>query len=128
MKTGILALALCAAATSGMAAQVDLTGLSCKRANSFGLQTWEFYEPMAIRYYEGGSVVRFNRVGVGAYEKYDREGEWNSVYLFFDTGTGVHVRLLARPGLITRSENPNAPMETGIFPFNAECVPIWERD
>ena len=128
MKTRILAACISAAATTLSAEQVDLTNLVCQQPTQFTVLTWEFYDSAATRYYDDGSVTRLERIGTGAYEKYDREGEWNAVYTLFNTGEGVHVRVLARPGLMVRSQNPAAPMERGIFPFVAECAPIWESD
>ncbi len=106
---------------------VDMTGMSCSRLSNLGTQTWEFYGDVAIRYYDDGSVARLPRVGKGAYERYDREGEWAAVYLFFDVGDGVQIRVLSRPGLIVREENRAAPLKRGVYPFNAVCVPIWEQ-
>jgi len=125
MKPIFLAATLFSIASALHADQVDLTNLKRVRPTSIGMQTWEFYDMAAIRYYEQGSATRFDRIGTGAYEKYDREGEWDAVFLFFDAGDGVQLRILSRPGILTREENRAAPMETGVFPFNAKCTPIW---
>jgi hypothetical protein len=89
-------------------------------------QTWEFYGDAAIAYYQDGSVERLPRIGEGAYEKYDNAGEWVAVFYFFDTGNGVQMRILARPGLLVRQENPLAPLEIGVVPVEG-CVPIIEK-
>lgn len=106
---------------------VDLTGLACSRTTNFGLQTWEFYGDVAIRYYSDGTVSSLPRIGPGAYERYNDEGNWRAVYYFFDLGDGVQFRILSRPGLAVREENPLAPLDRGVFKFNAECKPIWEN-
>ena len=105
---------------------VDLTGSSCHTFSSFGTVTWEFYGDVAIRYYEDGTMQRFPRIGDGAYEKYDREGQINAVFYFFDVGDGVQLRILARPGLLVREENPTAPLEIGIVNLNFVCEPLWD--
>ncbi|GLO70049.1 hypothetical protein MACH17_15660 [Phaeobacter inhibens] len=97
--------------------------------SKFGPQTWEFYGDIAVRRYaEGqGRPQRFVRVGEGAYERYSRlDGEWDAVYYFFDVGDGVEMRIFARPGQIVRDENPTASWENGVFPFSAQCQPLWE--
>jgi hypothetical protein len=127
MNKSLLLGALTVLAMPVAAEPVDMTGLACRRATTYGMQTWEFYGDVAIRYYEDGSVSRLSRIGHGAYEKYDREGDWISAYLFFDAGDGVHIRILSRPGLIARSENPAAPLEKGVFPFDGPCVQIWKH-
>lgn len=118
------------ASTPSHASPVDLTGLSCVRMKSFGPVTWEFYGDTAARIYPTGQgrPQRFVRVGQGAYERYSRlDGEWDAVYYFFDIGDGIQMRIFARPGLIVRDENPKASWEKGVFPFLADCVPLWER-
>ena len=127
MNKPLLAAAFIAFAGPAYAEPVDMTGMSCIRQTNLGAQTWEFYGDAAIRYYGDGSVWSLIRIGKGAYEKYDREGEWTAVYFFFDSGDGIKLRILARPGLAVREENRNAPLETGVFSFNAECRAIWER-
>lgn len=122
-----IALITCA---SAKAEPVDLTGLSCARMTNYGPQTWEFYGDIAVRRYpEGqGQPQRLVRVGEGAYERYSRtDGEWDAVFYFFDVGDGIQMRIFARPGLVVREENPRASWEGGVFPFAADCVPIWER-
>lgn len=118
------------AGTSAQAEPVDLTGLSCVRMTNNGPNTWEFYGDIAVRRYaEGhGQPQRLVRVGEGAYERYSRtDGEWDAVFFFFDVGDGVQMRILSRPGLVVRDENPRASWEEGVFPFAAQCVPLWER-
>lgn len=111
--------------TAPVAAEpVDMTGISCSRLTNYGEQTWDFFGDVAIRYYGDGSVSRLPRIGEGAYEKYNKEGEWTSVYYFFDEGEGVQLRILARPGLLVREQNRAAPLEKIIVPFNAKCVPL----
>ncbi|MCR8827634.1 hypothetical protein [Pseudosulfitobacter koreensis] len=108
---------------------VDLTGLSCTRHTQFGINTWEFYGSVAERIYPDGQgrPQRFIRIGEGAYEKYSRiDGEWDAIYYFFDVGDGIQVRIFSRPGLIVREDNPKASWERGIFPFAADCRPLWE--
>tara|TARA_R100000789_G_C2943325_1_gene132757 strand:- start:183 stop:494 length:312 start_codon:yes stop_codon:yes gene_type:complete len=98
---------------------------------AYGSNTWEFYGDIAVRMYNegGGRPQRFIRVGEGAYERYSRfDGEWDAVYYFFDTGEGVQMRIFSRPGLIVREENPKASWDNGVFPFAADCVPLWERN
>ena len=127
MNKPLIALTMATLASPVLAEPVDMTGMSCSRATKLGTQTWEFYGDAAIRYYADGSVWSLPRIGNGAYEKYDREGEWSAVYFFFDVGDGVQLRILARPGLAVRGERRNAPLEKGVFPFNADCSPIWEK-
>lgn len=127
MKTPLILGAMIALTSPVAAEPVDMTGMSCSRPTKFGTQTWEFYGDVAIRYYDDGSVSSLPRIGKGAYERYDREGQWTAAYLFFDMGEGVQLRILSRPGLIVRDENPAAPLERGVFPFNGACVPIWEQ-
>ena len=108
---------------------VDLTGLSCVRMTNFGPNTWEFYGDIAVRMYADGQgrPQSFVRVGEGAYERYSRlDGEWDAVFYFFDVGNGVQMRIFSRPGLAVREENPRASWDDGTFPFNAECVNLWE--
>lgn len=110
---------------------VDLTGLSCVRETAFGPNIWEFYGDIAVRNYpeNQGRPQRFIRVGEGAYERYSRsDGEWDAVYYFFDIGDGVQVRIFSRPGTAVRSDNPRASWERGVFPFAADCVPLWQRN
>lgn len=117
------------AGTSANSEPVDMTGFSCVRMTIHGPNTWEFYGEIAVRRYaEGqGRPQRFVRVGKGAYERYSRlDGEWDAVYYFFDVGDGVQVRILSRPGLVVRDENPMASWEEGVFPFAARCTPLWE--
>lgn len=128
MRIGLLAALFCGVASMLSAEQVDMTNLICKRSTTMGVQTWEFYGSAMIRYYETGSPTRFERIGTGTYEKYDREGEWNAAYMFFRRGDVLYARVLARPGLLAREEDKHAPMEIGIFPFNAECKPLWESN
>lgn len=71
-------------------------------------------------------MQRLPRIGEGAYEKYDREGEITAVFFFFDVGNGIKMRILGRPGLIVRDETLSAPLEIGIFNFNSKCIPLWE--
>ncbi len=111
-------------ASVASAEPLQLTGLACERPTQFGTQTWEFYGDVAIRYYEDGSVSRLPRVGGGAYERYDREGNWTAIYYFFEQDNERYLRILSRPGLATRAENKRAPMESGVFPFNGECVSL----
>ena len=127
MKKSVVLSAMLAMATPAFSEPVDMTGLACNRTTNFGMQTWEFYGDAAIRYYGDGSVTRLLRVGTGAYEKYDKEGSWNATYLIFDDGDQLLVRLLARPGLLIREENPRAPMEKGVFLFNGSCETLWEN-
>lgn len=128
MRQVLFALMLTALATPVVANPVDLTGMACSRATKFGTQIWEFYGDVAIRYHtDDPSVSRMQRVGEGAYERYNKEGEWRSVYYFFDSGAGLHLRILSTPGLIVTAENPNAPLENGVFPFLGECKPLWEQ-
>ena len=118
------------AGTSAQTEPVDLTGLSCVRMTKFGPNTWEFYGDIAVRRYDKGQgrPQRFVRVGEGAYERYSRiDGKWDAVYYFFDVGNGVQMRIFARPGLIFREENPRTSWDDGVFPFAAECEPLWER-
>ncbi len=113
------------AGTSAQTEPADLTGLSCVRMTNFGPNTWEFYGEIAVRRYDEGQgrPQRFVRVGEGAYERYSRiDGEWDAVYYFFDVGDGVQVRILSRPGLVVREENPRASWDDGIFPFAAQCA------
>lgn len=126
MKKLLFVGALIALAVPAASEPVDMTGLSCTLETRSGTATWEFYGQVAIRYYQDGSFTRLPRIGTAAYETFDRQGEWNSVFSFFDVGDGIQLRLLARPGLIARSENPFAPMESGVIPFNASCVAMWE--
>lgn len=126
MKSYILIGALIALNSPVWAEPVDLTGMSCSRPHQFGTQTWEFYGDVAIQYYPDGTMQRFPRIGEGAYEKYDREGKITAVFYFFDVGNGVQLRILARPGLIVREENPTAPLEIGTFSLNSVCIPLWE--
>lgn len=121
-----LACAFAAASTVSVAhaKPLELTGLACERPTQFGTQTWEFYGDVAIRYYEDGSVSRLPRVGDGAYERYDREGNWTAIYFFFEQDNERYLRILSRPGRATRAENKRAPMEGGVFPFNGECVSL----
>lgn len=117
------------AGTSAKTEPVDLTSLSCVHMTNLGPITWEFYGDIAVRRYDEGQgqPQRFVRVGEGAYERFSRiDGEWDAVYYFFDLGDGVQVRVLSRPGLIVRDENPRASWEEGVFPFAAQCVPLWE--
>ena len=113
--------------SEGYAEPTDLTGLSCERETKFGKQTWEFYGDVAIRYYEDGSVLSLPRVGGNAYEKYGTDGEWSAIFSFYEFDDGVALRILARPGLLVREENRFAPLEKGMYWFEADCVPIWER-
>lgn len=107
---------------------VDMTGLSCERMSKLGLQIWDFYGDIAVRRYAEGRPQRFLRIGEGAYERFSRlDGEWDAIYYFFDDGSGVHMRIFARPGLTVRDENPKAPWDDGVFPFAAECQPLWKR-
>ena len=128
LKNYILIGALIALNSPVWAEPVDLTGMSCSRPHQFGLQTWEFYGDVAIRYYEDSTLQRFPRIGEGAYEKYDREGKISAVFYFFNVGNGVQMRVLAKPGLIVLDENPTAPLEIGIFNFNGTCIPLWEAE
>lgn len=128
-----LALAASALLTSAPARSkpIDLTGLSCVRENALGPQTWEFYGDIAVRNYaEGqGRPQRFIRVGEGAYERYSRiDGEWDAVFHFFDLGDGVQMRIFSRPGTAVREGNPKASWERAVFPFAADCVPLWQRN
>jgi hypothetical protein len=127
MNKSIIVGTLIALAAPAAAKPVDMTGMSCSRITGIGPQTWEFYGDVAIRYYADGSVTSLPRIGEGAYEKYNREGEWTAVYFFFDVGGGVQMRILSRPGKIVRDENPRAPLEIGVYPFNGACLPIWEQ-
>lgn len=133
MKKTLRLVVLSGALLAGTAAQtqpVDLTGLSCIRMTNSGPNTWEFYGDIAIRRYDKGQgrPQKFVRVGEGAYERYSSlDGEWDAVFYFFDVGDGVQMRILSRPGLIVRNENPQASWEDGVFPFAAQCVPLWER-
>lgn len=116
--------------TSAQAEPVDLTGLSCERMTNFGPNIWEFYGDIAVRRYDEGQgrPQKFFRVGDGAYERYSRvDGEWDAVYYFFDMGEGVQVRILSRPGLALREEDPRASWDESITPFAARCVPLGER-
>lgn len=127
MKTICLFGTFLAFAAPVAAQPVDMTGLACTLPTKFGPLTWEFYGDIAVRYYSDGSVSRLPRVGEGAYEKYNSDGSWASVVLFFDTGDGIQMRILGRPGLLTREQNPTAPMEKAVFPFNASCSRLWEQ-
>ena len=126
VKNYIFVGTLFALTSPAWAEPVDLTGMSCSRPHAFGKQTWEFYGDVAIRYYEDGTMQRLPRIGVGAYEKYDSEGNITAVFYFFDVGDGVQMRILARPGLISRAENPTAPLEIGVVNFTGACVPLWD--
>ncbi|NOR29891.1 MAG: hypothetical protein GQ539_02200 [Sulfitobacter sp.] len=126
----ILLLIALSAGTSAQTEPADLTGLSCVRMTNFGSNTWDFYGDIAVkRYGQGqGRPQRFVRVGEGAYERYSQfDGEWDAVYYFFDFGDGVQIRVLSRPGLVLREENPRASWDEGIFLFAAQCVPLWDR-
>ena len=105
----------------------DMTGLACTRAVAFGIQTWEFFGDVALRYNADGSFRRFHKIGTGAYEGFGKDGEWSSTYLFFKDDDQINVRLIAQPGALKRDQDPLAPLETGVFPLNADCVPIWEK-
>ncbi len=108
---------------------VDLTGLSCVRDTAFGPNTWDFYGDIAVRSYRQGRPQRFIRVGEGAYERYSRiDGKWDAVYYFFDVGDGTQMRIFSRPGLNVREDNPKATWEGGVFPFAANCLPLWEAN
>ncbi len=114
--------------TSALSKPVDMTGLSCERSTNLGLQIWDFYGDIATRRYSDGRPQRFIRIGEGAYERFSRlDGEWDAIYYFFDDGSGVHMRIFSRPGTIVRDENPKAPWDEGVFPFAADCQPLWER-
>lgn len=112
--------------TPVIANPIDMTGMSCVRTLEYGTQTWEFYGDVAIQYFQDGSVKRLPRIGEGAYEKFDRDGEWLAAYYIYDDGDGIKVRFLSRPGLIIREENPTAPLEIGIFTFSRGCRKLWE--
>lgn len=127
MKKVLVVGALAAWGTTVVAEPVDLTGLACERLVRGIPQTWEFYGEVAIAYYPDGSVDRLPRIGESAYERYDRDGEWVAAYFFFDVGSGVQMRVLARPGLLVRQENPLAPLEKGVVSFEGACVPIIEK-
>jgi hypothetical protein len=127
MKRLITVGTLLVSGSTAAADPVDLTGLACEHPKLGMTQTWEFYGEVAIAYYPDGSVERLPRIGEGAYEKYDREGQWLAAFYFFDAGDGVQVRILARPGLLVREQNRAAPLEKGVFDFNGPCVPIAEK-
>ena len=113
-------------AGNASASETDLTGLVCSMPTRLGNLTWEFYESAALRYFEDGSVSRLTRIGVGAYERYDREGEWAATYYFFDNGGGIQLRVVSRPGLAKRLENRATPLEKNVTPFTADCGRISE--
>lgn len=121
---------VCAAIVAALPAQaepVDLTGLTCVRENNLGQQIWDFYGDVAAQYYSDGSPpFELVRVGEGAYQKYSYDGEWSAMYYFFDVGDGVQMRVHARPGAIIRHDNPRAPWQWGVFPFEAECTQLWD--
>jgi hypothetical protein len=131
MKKALVAAAYFALAAPVAADPVDLTGMTCVRSAPYGMQTWEFFGDIAINYYADGSFSRLTRVGPGAYEKIDatgtNKGEWVAVYYFFDEGDGIRGRILAKPGLLVRDQNPIAPLEKGVFSFDGTCVPIMEK-
>lgn len=130
MKRVFLASAWIALSVPAAAEPVDLTGTACSRPSNFGLQMWEFFGDVAIQYHADGSVSRFSRIGPGAYEKFEDKGtdkgEWRAVYYFFRSGGELQIRILSVPGLLVKSENPNAPLEKGIVPFNGTCVLLEE--
>ena len=109
------------------ASETDLTGLVCSTPTALGNLTWEFYDSAALRYFEDGSVSRLTRIGAGAYERYDREGEWAATYYFFDRGEGIHLRVVSRPGLVKRMQNRASPLEKAVTPFSADCGRISDR-
>ena len=127
MKRLTLIGALIALAGQLAAKPVDMTGQSCNRTTVFGTWTWEFYGDIAMRYHQDGSRSRLLRIGTGAYEKYGSDGEWSAIYYFFDLGDGIQMRVLARPGLIVREDNPRAPLVSGISPLNGSCVPLGQE-
>ncbi|WP_298856939.1 hypothetical protein [uncultured Sulfitobacter sp.] len=133
MRTAFHFILLSIASIAGTPAQskpADLTGLSCERLSFVGPRTWEFYGEIAVRRYEEGQgqPQRFVRVGDGAYERYSRfDGEWDAVFYFFDVGDGVQMRILSRPGLNVREQNPRASWVDDVFPFAAQCMPLGER-
>lgn len=109
------------------AEQVDMTNLACRQMTPIGqILTWEFYDDVAIRYFEDGGVSSLPRVGTGSYERYDSAGDWAAIYFFHDVGEGVHLRTLSRPGTLVREQNRNAPLDLNTNPFFAECMPLWE--
>lgn len=124
MMKGFLGALYALVALPAIAEPVDMTGLACTRATNFGTQHWEFYDELAIRYYDDGGVSLLPRIGLGAYEKSNEKGEWTAIYYFFDSGDGIQVRILARAGEMKRLENPRAPLESGISPLNGNCSPI----
>lgn len=127
MKKFMTVAALFAFTLPVAAEQVDMTNLVCRHMTLIGQRlTWEFYDDVAIRYFEDGSVSSLPRVGTGSYERYGRSGEWAAIYLFHDVGEGVHLRTLSRPGLLAREQNRAAPLELNTNPFVAECSPLWE--
>ena len=126
MNKLLIAAAFMALAVPVAAEPIDMTGWSCVESTSLGKRTWEFYGDKVIRYYEDGFVSSHSRIGEGAYEKYNRAGDWTAVYYFFDRGDGVQIRILSRPGLIALEENPHSPLDKQVRPFHAECVPLWE--
>ncbi|OUD09627.1 hypothetical protein BVC71_07250 [Marivivens niveibacter] len=127
LKTSLLLLFASLTAPAAYAKPVDLTGYSCLRTNNLGPQRWDFYGDIAVRNYGDGTPTRFFRVGEGAYEKYSRlDGEWSALYYFFDNGEGIQMRIMSRPGSAVRDDYQRAPWDEAIFPFNAECIPLWE--
>ncbi len=124
MKSALAAAVFAGLATSATATPVDLTGNSCVQMTSRGPLTWEFYGDVTIRYFGDGSVSSLPRAGVGAYERYNYQGEWQAIYYFFDSGDGLKVRVLSRAGLVVRIENPNAPLELNVIDFDAACFPL----
>lgn len=94
----------------------------CQEQTDIGTRTWEFYGDVVIRYYDGATRPdRLLRIGNGAYERYDREGNWMAVFYFFEAGDDINLRILARPGLATLAEDPAAPLEHAQASFNAVC-------
>lgn len=122
------ALACLLAVKQLQAEPVDMTGLQCVRENNYGTQTWQFFGEMGVRYYQDGSRSTLKRVGHGAYERLNTDGEWRATYYFFDEGAGLYVRILAKPGLLTLMENPNAPLETAVVPFSGNCSSLSSAD
>lgn len=87
--------------TPVIANPIDMTGMSCVRTLEYGTQTWEFYGDVAIQYFQDGSVKRLPRIGEGAYEKFDRDGEWLAAYYIYDDGDGIKSEI----SLTTRVNN-----------------------
>ena len=129
-----LCLALATSMTVSVAAAepVDLTGFTClQKGGSSGPHTWDFYGDVAIREWVAGEgkPVRFERIGVGAYQRFrSLDGEISSYWYFFDEGDGVHVRIFASPGTMAEAQDRAAPWQRATFPFIADCVPLWERN